>query len=271
MAGSSEICSLGFAYIEKKMNQTGAVTVFPARRTRRIMAFLIDHFVMTFLMVSIVFLALGPGFMDNDNPGKFLSTMLAAGLPAFLLYFAKDSIKGISVGRWTLGIMVRDSNNPDDIPSFGRLLGRNLLLIIWPVEFIVLALSREKKRLGDKIANTVVVNNPNKAGKLPRIIALVAIGATFFAAAYLFAGTAMKNSEAYKIAIEEIERNPEIATESGGIKGYGMMPGGNISIMNGIGEAQLEIKVLGNEKDLNVSVYLTKEPGGEWELKEIDF
>ena len=79
----------------------------------------------------------------------------------------------------------------------------------------------------------------------------------------------MKDSEAYKIAIKEIERNPEIVTESGGITGYGMMPGGNISISNGVGQAQLEIKVLGNEKDLNVRVYLSKEAGGEWELKEI--
>lgn len=251
------------------MNQINSVNVVLASRTRRIIAFLIDHVVMTFLMVSIVFLALGPGFMDDDDSGKFMSTLLVAGLPTFLLYFAKDSIKGISVGRWILGIMVRDSNNPDHIPRFGRLLVRNLFLIIWPVEFIVLALSKERKRLGDRTTETIVVNNPNKPGKLPRIIALVAVGATFFLFAYLFAGTAMKNSEAYKVAIEEIERNPKIATETGGIKGYGMMPGGNITISNGAGQAQLEIKVLGNEKDLNVRVSLTKEHGGEWVIKEI--
>ena len=79
----------------------------------------------------------------------------------------------------------------------------------------------------------------------------------------------MKNSDAYKVAVNRIENNQEILTETGGIKGYGMMPTGHVSISNGYGKAQLEIEVLGNERDINVSVYLTKEPNGEWELIEM--
>ena len=86
----------------------------------------------------------------------------------------------------------------------------------------------------------------------------------------MFVGSAMKNSDAYKVAITEIEKNEEILSETGGITGYGMMPTGNVSISNGNGQAQLEIKVLGNEKDLNVGVYLTKEPNGEWKLIELN-
>ncbi len=239
-------------------------------RKRRIAAFMLDHFVMTFLMVSIVFLALGPNFMDENNMGKMTTTMLAVMLPGFLLYFAKDSIKGISIGKWIMGIMVRDANNPNEAPSFGRLLVRNLFIIIWPVEFIVLASSEEKKRLGDKTAKTIAVKNPNKPAKLPRILALAGVGIAFFTFTFLFAGAAMKNSDAYKVAIKEIEENEEIITETGGITGYGRMPTGNVSISNGNGQAQLEIKILGNDKDLNVSVYLTKEPNGEWELIEMN-
>ena len=40
------------------------------------------------------------------------------------------------------------------------------------------------------------------------------------------------------------------------------MPTGTVSISNGNGQAQLEIKVLGKDKYLNISVYLTKEPNG---------
>lgn len=251
------------------MNEVLEVNIVLASRRRRIVAFMIDHVVMSFLMVALIFLALGPDFMDDDDPQKFMSIMFGVGLPAFLLYFAKDSIKGTSLGRWTLGIMVRDANNPDNIPSFGRLLARNLFLIIWPIEFIVLAFSNERRRLGDKTTRTIVVNNPDKAGKLPRIITCVAVAVVFMAFLYLFVGSAMKNSEAYKVTIREIEQNQEIITESGGIKGYGMIPGGNISIINGRGEAHLEIKVLGNEKDLNVVADLTKEPDGEWKMVEM--
>lgn len=238
-------------------------------RKRRIAAFIIDHFVMTFLIVSIVFIALGPNFMDENNPSKMMMTMLFVMIPGFILYFAKDSLKGISVGKWIMGIMVRDDNNPNEIPSFGRLFLRNLFIIIWPVEFIVLATNDQKKRLGDNVAKTVVVKNPNKPSKLPRILALIGVGVTFFVFIFLFAGSALKNSDAYKVATKEIEQNKDIIAETGGIKGYGMMPTGNVSISNGQGQAQLEIKVLGNTKDINVSVYLEKEPYGEWKLIEM--
>jgi hypothetical protein len=221
-------------------------------------------------MVSILFLTLGPNYMNENNMAKMTSSMFAVMLPGFLLYFAKDSIQGISIGRWIMGIMVRDKMNPNDIPSFGRLLVRNLFIIIWPVEFIVLAANQDKKRLGDTVAKTIVVKNPSKPTKLPRVLALAGIGIAFFAFMFLFAGAAMKNSDAYKVAIKEIEKNQEILDETGGIKGYGFMPTGNVSISNGNGQAQLEIKVLGNEKDMSVNVYLTKEPNGEWILAELN-
>jgi uncharacterized RDD family membrane protein YckC len=239
-------------------------------RKRRIAAFLIDHVVLTFLMVATVFLALGPNFMDEDSIEKMTSIMLAVMLPGFLLYFSKDSIQGISAGKWIMGIMVRDQINPNEIPSFGRLLVRNLFLIIWPVEFIVLATSQEKKRLGDKAAKAIVVKNPDKPTKLPRILALAGVAIAFLTFSFLFAGTAMKNSDAYKVAVGEIEKNQEILTETGGIRGYGFMPTGNVNISNGNGQAQMEIKVLGNQKDMTVNVYLTKEPGGEWELIKLN-
>jgi uncharacterized RDD family membrane protein YckC len=249
--------------------QTTELTFIKSSRKRRIAAFIIDHFVMTFLMVSIVFIALGPNFMDENNPSKMMTTMLFVMIPGFIFYFAKDSINGISVGKWIMGIMVRDENNQNEIPSFGRLFLRNLFIIIWPVEFIVLATNDQKKRLGDKVAKTVVVKNTNKPTKLPRILALIGVGITFFVFVFFTAGNAMKNSDAYKVATKEIEQNKDIVNETGGIKGYGMMPTGNVNISNGQGQAQLEIKVLGNTKDLNVSVYLEKEANGQWKLIEM--
>jgi uncharacterized RDD family membrane protein YckC len=249
--------------------QTTELTIPKSSRKRRIVAFIIDHFVFTFLMFSIVFLALGPNFMNGNEPGKMSTTMLFVMIPGLILYFTKDSLRGISIGKWIMGIMVRDENNQSEIPSFGRLFLRNLLIVIWPIEFIVLATSDQKKRLGDKITKAVVLKNPNKPTKLPRILALIAVGVMFFVFVFFFAGSAMKSSDAYKVAISEIEKNERIINETGGIKGYGMMPTGNISTSNGQGQAQLEIKVLGNTKDLNVSVYLEKESDGQWRLIEM--
>lgn len=245
-------------------------TFLKSSRKRRIAAFLIDHFVMTFLIVLIVFILLGPNFMDENNPSKMISTILFVIIPGFILYFAKDSYKGISVGKWIMGIMIRDENNNNEIPSIGRLFLRNLFILIWPVEFIVLATNNQRQRLGDNVAKTVVVKNPNKSEKTPRILTLFTVGITFFVFVIFISGNAMKNSDAYKVATKEINQNRDIINEIGGIKGFGMLPNGNIrKSTNGRGQAQFEIKVIGNTKNISVSAYLEKEPNGKWKLIEM--
>lgn len=252
------------------MNEQFEQILTKSSRKRRIAAFLIDHFIITFLMVSIVFVAVGSNFMDDNNFSKMTTIMFLVMIPVFIIYFAKDSIKGISGGRWIMGIMVREEMNFQIIPSFWKLFVRNLFIIIWPVEFIILASSDEKKRLGDKFTKTVVLNNPNKSKKLSRVIALVGIGVVFFVFVFLFAGNAMKNSDAYKVAIHNIEINQDIINETGGITGYGMMPTGNISISNGHGQAQFQIKVLGKTKNVDVNIYLEKEPNEQWQIRELN-
>lgn len=247
--------------------QTEDLSEFSSRK-RRIAAFLIDHFVLSFLMVSIVFIALDFNFMDNECMDNMQSIVLWVMIPGFLVYFSKDSIKGISIGKWIMGIMIRNDFD-NEIPTFVKLFIRNLLIVIWPIEFIVLAASPDKKRLGDKIAKTKVLNNPNKPKKFPRISVLISIGVCFFLFTYYTAGNAMKNSNAYKVAIENIESNENIIDSTGGIVGYGNMPKGNINVTNGHGIAQLQIKVMGQRSDINVYVYMEKEPEGEWIIKDI--
>jgi len=248
------------------MNENNPFPFASASRKRRIAALLIDHFVMTFLIISIVFIALGPDFMDANSAGKMSATMLGVMLPGFFLYLAKDSIQGISLGKWVLGIMVRDESDPMVTPSFGRLLIRNLFLLIWPVEFIVLITNNRKMRLGDKTAKTIVVKNLRKPGKAQRMVTLLAIIVFLGSFTFLFISFSIKNSEAYKVSVKEIETDKKILLKTGGIKGFGMLPLGSITTTNGQGKAELEIKVLGKKKDLKIHVYLEKELGGEWKV-----
>ena len=239
-------------------------------RKRRIAAFLIDHFIISFLIVGIVPFLLGIDFINENNFNDLTTKILPIILIGFLIYFTKDTIKGISPGKWVMGIMVRNETNYNEVPSFGKLFLRNLFLIIWPIEFIVLATNKDKKRLGDKTVKAIVVKNPNKPEKKPRVLALVGIVIAYFIFTFLFTGTTIKKSDAYRVAVSEIEQNEEIISEIGGITGYGMMPSGNINISNGYGQALLKIKVLGSKKYLNIGVYLTKQPNSEWELIELD-
>ena len=234
-------------------------------RKRRIVAFILDHFIMTFLIVSLIFVFIGPSFFDNNDSGKTFSTILFGLIFGFGIYFSKDSFRGISAGKWIMGIMVRNENNRNEIPSFSKLFMRNIFIIIWPIEFIVLALSDNKKRIGDILAKTLVVKNPNKPEKLPRVLSLIGVGVIFFIFLFVFIGNTMKSSEAYKLAIQEIKKNNEIKKETGGIVGYGFMPTGNINVSGDEGQAELEITVKGKLKDIEVNTSLESK-NGKWKL-----
>ena len=114
-------------------------------------------------------------------------------------------------------------------------------------------------------------NQSNQQSRNLKILGVVVgVGLAFVVGIVLLVGGIMKNSGAYKTAIYSIEQNQEIIDETGGITGYGRMPKGSINISNGHGEAQLEIKVLGNEKDVKVEVSLVKEPNSEWGIIEMN-
>lgn len=238
-------------------------------RKRRIAAFLIDHFVITFLIVTILFLFFGKDLINGDNPGQIIPILLFGLIPGFIFYFGKDSYQGISVGKWIMGIMVRDEENPNKVPPLGRLFLRNLFLIIWPIEFIILATNEQKKRLGDKVAKVIVLKNPIKSSKVSRIVALISVVMLFFLSVFFIVGNLMKKSDAYKTAIKEIEKNEQLKKEIGTIVNYGMIPSGNIKTENGYGQALLEIKVIGEKGTIPITVYLEKGQSGQWQLIEM--
>lgn len=239
-------------------------------RKRRIVAYLLDHIIISFIIISTIFIFLGGNFIEEDDVSKTIPKIAFGVIFGLFIYFSKDTIKGISPGKWIMGIMVRDQNDYNLTPSFGRLFLRNITIVIWPIEFIVLVSSDKKLRLGDNLAKTAVVKNPNKPSRFPRIVALIFIGIAFITFIFLFAGNAMKNSGAYKKALENIEESSEIKNQTGGIIGYGMIPTGNIQISNGFGQANLNITVKGKKKDVDVQAYLEKTPDGEWTLIEMN-
>jgi uncharacterized RDD family membrane protein YckC len=234
---------------------------------RRIAAFLIDYVAICCMVVGICFLF---GFPDDSNPSKIRTIFSFGMLVGIFLYLVKDSIKGMSLGKWAMGIMVRNKSDFHSTPSFIRLIIRNLFVLIWPVEFIVMVANKSKRRLGDLAAGTVVLNNPGKAQRPTRVLVPVAVYIIIIAFAFLCGMNAMKKTDAYIFAIHAIETNREIIRETGGITGYGIPWFADISYTDTHGEAQFHIRVHGKTKNLGVNVYLKKEPDKQWELKEIE-
>ena len=106
-----------------------------------------------------------------------------------------------------------------------------------------------------------------KALKIVGIVVPVAILLIFLF--ILFVGGIMKNTDAYKVAVENIKQNDEIKKATGGIKDFGYMIADHVETTNGNGEANLSINVIGEKKDVDVSVSLLKQNGGKWKITEM--
>ena len=238
-------------------------------RKRRIVALLIDHSLITFFIILLSFVLLGDSLFNEKESSINVGIIFVVVLLGGMLYLAKDTYKGMSIGKWILNIKVCDQENEDQVPSFGRLVVRNLFLIVWPIEFFVLASSKQKKRLGDRVAKTAVLKNHSEGSKKLRIVVLISGIVLFCVVLFIIIASTMKKSEAYKMAITEIEQNESLISEIGTVVNYGMFPTGNISVTNGYGQALLEIKVIGVKKTVQVVAYLEKEPTGEWQLIEM--
>jgi uncharacterized RDD family membrane protein YckC len=235
-----------------------------ASRSSRIFAFIIDHFVLTLVTVfPLIFIMM----KEELQMGSKLAIIGIWIFLVLILYIFKDTFKGQSIGKRLIGIAVRDEHKKGVVPSVRRLILRNALLVIWPIEFIVLAADEKKQRLGDRISNTVVV-------KVKKISIWKVITAVLFAViisfVLLFAIIllSLKNSDSYQSAIAYIESNDEVTGITGGIEGYGFFPSGNVQISNGSGEAAYSIEIKGKDKDIYMQVYLTKKPAQEWIVSE---
>ena len=215
------------------------------------------------------FLVIGDFSSENFNNSRFILFPIVI-ITGMVAYIGKDAIDGRSLGKRVLGIMVRDSSDHSKVPSIGRLFQRNLTLALWPFEYFELSNLPETQRRGDRIAQTMVFQNPVR----PKTINYVLIGIGLFVSIiigiFLLVSMMFLKSEPYKMSIKEIENNEEIKSELGTITGYGFMPTGSINVTNGVGEANLCINVKGSIKDKTICTELSKSRNGNWVLNKIE-
>jgi len=116
---------------------------------KRILAFLIDHIIICF---AFVMLGMVQVFVKTDF--ELFWKLYYIFLLAFMFsYFFKDVINGQSIGKRIMKIKVVDLNG--NKPSLFNLIIRNITILIWPVEALLVLL--DKERLGDRLAKTKIV------------------------------------------------------------------------------------------------------------------
>jgi len=127
--------------------------------TKRLSSAALDHIIMT--VVAMVFglpsiiQEFSQPFTHKFDNGFHFTPMFGIALIGFALYFCKDCIYGQSFAKKELNLQVIN-NKTGQIANPLRCLVRDLFIIIWPVEVIIL-LSNPSRRLGDFVAGTKVI------------------------------------------------------------------------------------------------------------------
>ena len=254
--------------IETNNHETGQVELEVAGIGMRIGAFIIDYFIIVAVLVypSILFVF---SHIQSD-PAKARTMFPVLMLMAFLVYCIKDIINGKSLGKRALGLTIRDNSNTSDIPSVPKLLLRNILTFVWPIEFLVLVCGAKKTKLGDQIAGTNVYR---VSKKLPVVIIVVPAILTiviFTTSLLIGISSIIKNDDSYKMAVSYIEVSPEVRNIVGNIEGYGL-PNGSLTYSGSHGKAFYSIKVIGSEDTAYVHIKLEKELNKNWKIVQLNY
>ncbi|AWH83675.1 hypothetical protein HYN59_00445 [Flavobacterium album] len=100
---------------------------------------------------------------------------------------------------------------------------------------------------------------------IPIVVAVIALVVTgiFMIASFV------KNTDAYKAAVEHLGNDPEIQAATGGINDYSVSSF-NIKTENGRGEATFDITVEGKSNNIDVYMELEKEPDNDWKVISVE-
>jgi hypothetical protein len=103
----------------------------------------------------------------------------------------------------------------------------------------------------------IVVSVVIVLGLLVVLVAGGIIGVAFYS---------INNSEATKVAQEYLRTNERLKQDIGEVKSFGKFVTGNFNINNGDGTAELNLKVIGEQKTVNASVELAFRSGRQWRV-----
>lgn len=232
---------------------------------RRMGAFLTDHILITIVAMVPFMINFNKLVEDTNYIFEIFSIVMFIGI---IFYLLKDIIFGRSIGKILFGIYVKDYEDIEKSPPLLNLIIRNILVFIWPIEFIIMLIDKDGRRLGDKIAKTQVIGYPGKI--VSRIVLVGALSFALFVTTLVIGVTQIiRNDSSYKTALQYIKTQDEIKSEVGEIEGFGNFPMGSVSISNGYGVADLQIKVKGKKKSITVSILMEKSPESDWVVKDI--
>jgi uncharacterized RDD family membrane protein YckC len=224
---------------------------------KRFIAFIFD-FAFIMLLAFTVYMLFGLIFkIDNEGYQNFMSYLLLIVIISYMLL--GELLLKNTLGKYLLGIEIVDKEKLKR-PSLSSFIKRVFLKIIFPIEGLVMLLSKSKKRIGDLWAKTIVIKKEiNKPKPLARLaIGIVVLIALLYSFRILM-GLAVEKTDFYAIGIEYLKNNSEVEIIG--------LPLGVDQTRNTV---NFVLPVSNENRDKYAEIYLEKY-GDEWRVNHIRF
>ena len=221
------------------------------------MAFIFD-FIFIMLLAFTVYMLFGLIFkLDYEGYQNFMSYLLLIVIISYM--FLGELVLKNTLGKYLLGIEIVD-NEKLERPSLSSFIKRGLLKILFPVEGLVLLFSKNKKRLGDLWAKSIVINKEtNKLRPLARLIIGIVVLIALIFSFRISMGFAVKKTDFYNIGIDYLKSKYEVK-----IVGLTKVVNQNRNTVNFI------VPISSENKDRYAKIYLEKNGNG-WSVSNTKF
>jgi uncharacterized RDD family membrane protein YckC len=197
-------------------------------------------------------------------------TWFYGGVMLFLVF--RDLPQNGSPGKRMLGMCLRKIDNLHERVPKDQLFKRNLSLFILPWEAWEIFQDPYGRRLGDRLAGTVVIDNPNAMRPMRRLLLSNLLFFGFFIIALGLQQPNMRKTSAFQVAYEVVSQDLRYLE----LQAVGLEleePELHLDFREDVGDSRVRFRVNQDEKVqiFEVLLSLVKEPSPHWEFKGLKF
>ena len=192
---------------------------------RRILAFLLDSlFFVCFFRFTLLPLFIAKQW---DIYFDFKNTIVIPSIVGIILFLFKDSLYGVSIGKFFLSIRIKKVQKKNLAPSFFALFMRNIPLLLCPLELFFLLYNKYARRFGDHLAGSFVLTLQDKEyQKNPvrwfskKVIFFIFLISFLVSGYFIVSPLQVKKSYAFEISTQKLENDRHVLQQFGKIRKY---------------------------------------------------